>query len=213
MPRNQYISIAVIRRLPRYYRFLKELINNDVIRISSKDLAEMMNVTASQIRQDLNCFGGFGQQGYGYNVLLLFNEISKILGLDQNFNAILLGAGNLGRAFATHIDFKSSGFKLQAIFDNNPDVVGKSISNITVLSIEQLEEFCKNNVVDIAILCVPNEAAALMAERLIACGITAFWNFTHQDIALGHPDLIVENAHLVDGLMTLCYQINDAKNC
>lgn len=213
MPRNHYVSSAVIRRLPRYYRFLGELLEKGVNRISSKELAELMSLTASQIRQDLNCFGGFGQQGYGYNVALLHSEIGKILGLDQNFQAILIGVGNLGRAFATNIDFENAGFRLCGLFDKDPNLVasGKQIKGLPVKSVDELEQFCQENPVDVAILCVPSEAAQSMADRLIACGITSFWNFTHFDIKVAHPEAIVENAHLVDGLMALCYMVNDKK--
>lgn len=213
MPRNQYVSSAVIRRLPRYYRFLGELLDKGVHRISSKELAELMSLTASQIRQDLNCFGGFGQQGYGYNVSLLHSEIGKILGLDQNFQAILVGVGNLGRAFATNIDFDGAGFHLCGLFDKDPNLItsGKHIKGLPVRSVDELEQFCKETPVDVAILCVPSEAAQGMADRLIACGITSFWNFTHFDIKVAHPEAIVENAHLVDGLMALCYLVNDKK--
>ncbi|XYW69163.1 redox-sensing transcriptional repressor Rex [Oscillospiraceae bacterium LTW-04] len=213
MPRSQYVSSAVIRRLPRYYRFLEELLEKGVSRISSKELADLMSLTASQTRQDLNCFGGFGQQGYGYNVALLHSEIRKILGLDQNFQAILIGVGNLGRAFATNIDFDSAGFHLCGLFDKDPELIasGRTIRGLAVRSVDELEQFCKENTVDIAILCVPSDAAQSMADRLIACGITSFWNFTHFDIKVAHPEVIVENAHLVDGLMALCYMINDMK--
>lgn len=213
MPRSQYVSSAVIRRLPRYYRFLGELLEKGVSRISSKELADLMSLTASQIRQDLNCFGGFGQQGYGYNVALLHSEIRKILGLDQNLKAILVGVGNLGRAFATNIDFDSAGFHLCGLFDKDPELIasGRTIKGLTVRSVDALEAFCQQNTVDVAILCVPSEAAQSMADRLIACGITSFWNFTHYDIQVAHPEVIVENAHLVDGLMALCYMINDQK--
>ena len=193
MPRSQYVSSAVIRRLPRYYRFLGELLEKGVSRISSKELADLMSLTASQIRQDLNCFGGFGQQGYGYNVALLHSEIRKILGLDQNLKAILVGVGNLGRAFATNIDFDSAGFHLCGLFDKDPELIasGRTIKGLTVRSVDALEAFCQQNTVDVAILCVPSEAAQSMADRLIACGITSFWNFTHYDIQVAHPEVFV----------------------
>ncbi len=170
----------------------------------------MMNLTASQIRQDLNCFGGFGQQGYGYNVSLLRAEIHRILGLDQAFSAILIGAGNLGRALANHIGFIDAGFRLTAIFDINPAIIGTVIAGLPVRDISHLEAYCQEHSVDAAILCTPKEVANATADRLVACGINAFWNFTQSDIALGHPGLVVENAHLTDGLMTLCYQVNDS---
>lgn len=211
MSRNQYVSSAVIRRLPRYYRFLGDLCDKNINRISSKELADLMNLTASQIRQDLNCFGGFGQQGYGYNVPLLQTEIRRILGLDQGFQAILVGVGNLGRAFANHIDFSGAGFRLCAAFDKSPSVVGSRVAGLSVLDADLLEEFCRNTRVDVAVLCVPDEAAQLTAERLVKCGIGAFWNFTRYDVKAAHPELVVENTHLADGLMALCYQVNDRK--
>lgn len=208
MSKNQYVSGAVIRRLPRYYRFLGELVANGVNRISSKELAERMSLTASQIRQDLNCFGGFGQQGYGYNVASLHSEIRNILGLDQGFRAILVGVGNLGRAFSTHINFQQAGFTLTGLFDKNPELLGKEIAGIAVQDSDEMETFCRENKVDIAVLCVPGEFAQEIANRLIACGITSFWNFTHYDIKIAHPEVVVENVHLIDGLMALCYQVN-----
>lgn len=211
MPRHEYVSGAVIRRLPRYYRFLGELLESGVTRISSKELAAMMNLTASQIRQDLNCFGGFGQQGYGYQVAMLHEEIRKILGLDQNFKAILIGVGNLGRAFTNHIEFAQAGFELCGLFEKSTALIGKQINGLTVQSVDTLETFCAAQPVDVAVLCVPSEAAQTTADRLIACGITSFWNFTHCDIRVGHPEVVVENVHLVDGLMALCYQVNDMK--
>lgn len=211
MPRSQYVSTAVIRRLPRYYRFLGELLEKGVTRISSKELADLMCLTASQIRQDLNCFGGFGQQGYGYNVALLHSEIEKILGLDQNFQAILVGVGNLGRAFSTNIDFRGAGFNLCALFDKDPAVIGKSINGIEIRNSDEIEAFCAEKNIDIAILCVPSSVAQSTAERLIKCGIKSFWNFTHYDIKIAHPEMIVENVHLVDSLMALCYLVNDMK--
>lgn len=212
MPRTQYVSFAVIRRLPRYYRFLGELLENGTTRTSSKELAQMMGLTASQIRQDLNCFGGFGQQGYGYNVAGLYAEIHKILGLDQNFRAVLIGAGNLGHAFANHIDFEMGGFHLTAIFDKNPEVIGQTISGLAVRDIATIEDYCRSSPPHVAILCIPKEDARLIADRLIACGVSAFWNFSHYDLALEHPNIIVENTQLVDGLMALCYQINDQQD-
>jgi len=212
LPRNQYVSSAVIRRLPRYYRFLGELLEKGVSRISSKELAELMSLTASQIRQDLNCFGGFGQQGYGYNVALLHDEIGKILGLDKKLRTILVGVGNLGRAFATNIDFSLAGFDLCAMFDKNPAVIGNSINGVTVQNGDDIEKFCGENKVDAAVLCVPSEVAQELAERLISCGVKSFWNFTHYDIKVDHPEVIVESVHLIDSLMALCYLANDMKS-
>lgn len=211
MPKNQYVSTAVIRRMPRYYRFLGELLERGVTRISSKELAALMNLTASQIRQDLNCFGGFGQQGFGYHVALLHEEIRKILGLDQGFRAILIGVGNLGRAFVNHVDFTGSGFDLVGLFDKNPALIGKKISGLTVQDADEISAFCAAHTVDVAVLCVPSEAAQQTANGLIDCGVTAFWNFTQYDIKVEHPEAVVESVHLADGLMALCYQVNDAR--
>lgn len=202
------ISNSVIRRLPRYYRFLGELETNGYVRISSRELAEKMGLTASQIRQDFNCFGEFGQQGYGYNVAALKMEIGKILGLDDITPMILLGAGNLGRAIASHINFKSKGFELIGIFDSNPAVIGKTIGDISISDINDIDIFCENHNPKCAILCIPKEAASKEVERLISKGIRAFWNFTHYDLRINHPDISVENVHLGDSLATLSYRLN-----
>ncbi|MDE6520755.1 MAG: redox-sensing transcriptional repressor Rex [Ruminococcus sp.] len=201
------ISNSVIRRLPRYYRFLGELEANGYVRISSRELAEKMGLTASQIRQDFNCFGEFGQQGYGYNVSGLRDEIGKILGLDKTTPMILLGAGNLGRAIASHIDFQSKGFELVGIFDANPDIIGKKIGSIIVSNISELENFCNRNHPVSAILCIPRDSAIKETERLINLGIRAFWNFTHYDLRINHENIAVENVHLGDSLTTLSYAI------
>ena len=207
MSRNQNVSGAVIRRLPRYYRFLGELLDKNITRISSKELAELMSLTASQIRQDLNCFGGFGQQGYGYNVSLLREEIGKILGLDRKFKTILVGVGNLGRAFSANIDFIGAGFELCAMFDNNPDVIGTVINGVTVKDSGEIESFCSENKPDVAILCIPISAAHEVAETLVKLGVKGFWNFSHYDLSVDFPNIVVENVHLSDSLMTLSYNI------
>jgi redox-sensing transcriptional repressor len=202
------ISNSVIRRLPRYYRFLGELENNGYVRISSRELSEKMGLTASQIRQDFNCFGEFGQQGYGYNVSDLRFEIGKILGLDVLTPMVLLGAGNLGTAIASHLDFKNKGFELIGAFDANPDLVGKRIADLSVQDISDLEKFCIENKPVAAILCIPMSAAQKMVDILIGCGIKAFWNFTHYDIRINHPNVAVENVHLGDSLTTLSYGLS-----
>lgn len=201
------ISNSVIRRLPRYYRFLGELQAEGYIRISSRELAEKMGLTASQIRQDFNCFGEFGQQGYGYNVIALREEISKILGLDEIMPMVLIGAGNLGRAIASHIDFQKKGFELVGIFDASPDIIGKKIGSLEVLDISELENFCEKNKPVGAILCVPQIEAVKETDRLIKLGIKAFWNFTHYNIHTGDKNIAVENVHLGDSLTTLSYQL------
>lgn len=203
------ISMPVIRRLPRYHRFLTELESQGVERISSNQLATIMRSTASQIRQDLNCFGGFGQQGYGYPVSQLKDEIGKILGINKNFNAILLGAGNLGRAVATHMNFSHQGFELSAIFDKNEDIVGTMLRGINVMSDDNIESYCKNNRVDAAFLCLPRNSVKPLIDKLYSLGIKNFWNFSHYDIMNDYPDVIVENVHLSDSLITLCYRINE----
>ena len=206
------ISNSVIRRLPRYYRFLGELENNGYVRISSRELSEKMGLTASHIRQDFNCFGEFGQQGYGYNVSDLRAEIGHILGLDEHTPMILLGAGNLGKAIASHIDFQSKGFDLIGAFDTNADIIGKEIGDLTVRDIDELEQFCRENKPVAAILCVPTGAAEKMADLLIGLGIKAFWNFTHYDMRAGRHGIAVENVHLGDSLTTLSYGLNSMEH-
>lgn len=204
------ISSPVIKRLPRYYRFLGELERKGVIRISSRELSEMMGFTASQIRQDLNCFGGFGQQGYGYNVKELHSVISKILGIDAENKAVLIGAGNLGKAIASHIDFNKRGFRLIGVFDSNPEKFGKNIAGLTVSGIDTIETFCKANNPVCAILCIPKKAAQEIAPKLIELGIKGFWNFSHYDFAVNRDSsIVVENVHLTDSLMTLAYGLNN----
>lgn len=206
---GKQVSLSVIRRLPRYYRFLGELLKNGSHRISSRELSARMGLTASQIRQDLNCFGGFGQQGYGYNVEALHGEIGHILGVDRNYKTIVIGMGNLGRAIVNHMVFASKGFELAALFDNNEQVVGESVRGLPVRDMATLERYCHENKPDIAVLCVPRASAAAMADKLIAFGVRGFWNFSHYDIALEHPTVAVENVHLSDSLMTLCYKFKD----
>ena len=201
------ISPSVIRRLPRYYRFLSVLEDAGVSRISSKALSEKMGVTASQIRQDLNCFGGFGQQGYGYNISDLKSEIAGILGIGHTCKTILIGAGNLGRAVATHMPFETLGFELIGIFDAASLFSGLKIKDLSIRSMDGLNEFCRFHKPQTAILCVPDDSAKDLVSRLYDLGIHAFWNFTHYDILADFPDTVVENVHLSDSLMTLSYQI------
>ena len=207
MAKSERISMSVIRRLPRYYRFLYDLKENGVVRISSKELSQRMGLTASQIRQDLNCFGGFGQQGYGYVVEQLYAEIGRILGLDVLTPAILLGAGNLGRAVANHMDFEQKGFRLVAIFDDSPSIIGQKIRGMEVLPTKLIEETCRRQNVKVAVLCIPKEAAASIVEYLISLDIRGFWNFSHFDIGYHYPGVLVENVHLGDSLMTLSYKL------
>ena len=206
MEANQ-ISKAVIKRLPRYYRYLGELLEDNVERISSNDLSKKMRVTASQIRQDLNNFGGFGQQGYGYNVKYLYTEIGKILGLDIVHPMIIVGAGNLGQALANYVEFEKRGFKLVGIFDVNPVLEGIAVRGIEIQMISDLPFFMKENNIEIAILTLPKNKARDMAEILIENGIKAIWNFAHIDLDTP-DDVIVENVHLSESLMTLSYNLS-----
>ena len=201
------ISQAVIRRMPRYYRYLGELLEDGVERISSNDLSKRMNVTASQIRQDLNNFGGFGQQGYGYNLKFLYEEIGKILGLNQKHNIIVIGAGNLGQALANYVKFEKLGFVITALFDVNPALEGVTVRGIKIHMLDELEDYCKDHVVDIAALTMPKEKADAIANRLVDLGIQAIWNFAHVDLDLIDKDVVVENVHLSDSLMQLSYNI------
>lgn len=200
------ISSAVIGRLPRYYRYLGDLKEAGVVRISSQELSKKMNVTASQIRQDFNNFGGFGQQGYGYNVELLYNEIGKILGLDKNFSMIIIGAGNLGQAIANYKDFERRGFNVVGIFDVNPKLEGISIRDIPIRNVDELEDFIKNNNVQIAALTIPKLQAPAIARELVDFGIKAIWNFAPIDLNLPE-EIIVENVHLAESLMQLSYAL------
>lgn len=200
------ISQAVIRRLPRYYRYLGELLENGVERISSNDLSKRMKVTASQIRQDLNNFGGFGQQGYGYNVKYLYTEIGKILGLEDNHNMIIIGAGNLGQALANYAAFEKRGFILKGIFDVNTALKGTKIRGVEIRMMEELKEFIKSNEVEIAALTIPKERAVDVANMLVDHGVRAIWNFAHTDLNLPEH-IIVENVHLSESLMRLSYNI------
>ena len=201
------ISKAVIKRLPRYYRYLGELLEDNVERISSNDLSKKMRVTASQIRQDLNNFGGFGQQGYGYNVKYLYTEIGKILGLDIVHPMIIVGAGNLGQALSNYVEFEKRGFKLVGIFDVNPVLEGIAVRGIEIQMISDLPFFMKENNIEIAILTLPKNKARDMAEILIENGIKAIWNFAHIDLDTP-DDVIVENVHLSESLMTLSYNLS-----
>ncbi|HEX2986002.1 MAG TPA: redox-sensing transcriptional repressor Rex [Caproiciproducens sp.] len=209
MPKRENISMSVIRRLPRYYRFLRHLRNKGVVRISSTELSAKLGLTASQIRQDLNCFGGFGQQGYGYIVDQLCDEIANILGLSNGFDAVLIGAGNLGQAMASHMSFQADGFRLTGIFDSSPKKIGTMINGLTIKDVSELEEFCTEEQPSMAVLCVPREAAAAVTDRLYNLGMRNFWNFSHYDITMKYPDTLVENVHLNDSLMTLCYRISN----
>ena len=202
------ISQAVIQRLPRYYRYLEDLMDQNIERISSGELSRRMHLTASQIRQDLNNFGGFGQQGYGYNVEYLYNEIAKILGLDKDYNLIIVGAGNLGTAITNYTDFAKRGFYVKQVFDIKPELIGKKIGDIEILGMDSLPDYIENNQVDIAAITVPKEMATETAAKLVKCGIKAIWNFAPVDLRLP-KDVIVETIHLSDTLMRLSYSLKN----
>lgn len=209
MSKSINISNSVIRRLPRYYRFLGELEDQQISKISSRELSERMHLTASQIRQDLNCFGGFGQQGYGYNVFELRKEIGRILGVDKHRKTILIGAGNLGTALAVHINFEKSGCSLIGIFDSNKKIVGNPLGKLTITDIDDLEKFCRENKPEVAVLCIPKSVTKEIVDRLTELGVRSFWNFSHYDINVEHKNIIVENVHLGDSLLTLSYGVNN----
>ena len=206
--KKQKVSDAVIRRLPRYYRYLDDLCNNNIVRISSSSLGEKMGITASQIRQDLSCFGEFGQQGYGYNVPYLKNEIGKILGLDRDYHVIILGAGNLGHALANYAGFEKRGFVVSAVFDVSPDKIGQKIGHTMVYDMKDLEGYVKGHTVDIAALTLPKSIAPAVAKQLVQYGVSAFWNFAATDLNLP-GNIAVENVHLAESLMRLSYNISN----
>ena len=206
------VSPAVIKRLPRYFRYLRELIRNGTFRISSSELSEMMNVTASQIRQDLNCFGGFGQQGYGYNVNYLYAKVCELLGVGEGFNAILIGAGNLGKALVRNPMFEKRGVDIVGIFDASPDVIGTTVAGMTVRSMDELERFCRNRAINIAVLTLPKEYAEEVSRRLVEVGVRGLWNFTGKELEGICPGAVVENVHIGDSLMTLCYELRRREN-
>ena len=204
--KKRKISDAVVRRLPRYYRYLDDLHSKGIVRISSSLLGERMGITASQIRQDLSCFGEFGQQGYGYNVEYLYQEIGRILGLDKTHHLIIVGAGNLGQALANYMNFERRGFIFTGVFDNNPALYGRKIRGIEVRPMEEVADFVEQNNVDIAVLTIPKNSAEEVAERLVSVGIKAIWNFAHVDLKVS-KEVQVENVHLSDSLMKLSYML------
>jgi len=206
MDNNKIISSAVIRRLPRYYRYLGELMDGGIHRISSNELSTKMKVTASQIRQDLNNFGGFGQQGYGYNVKSLYDEIGKILGIDHTHNMIIIGAGNLGQAIINYKDFEKRGFIIKGVFDNDMKLEGKTISGVLVRMTDKMTEFIMENNIEIVALTIPKKCAREIGKIVADAGVKAIWNFAHTDLNLP-DDVIVENVHLSESLMRLSYTI------
>ena len=203
------ISNAVIKRLPRYHRYLGDLLADGRLRISSAELSQIMNVTASQIRQDLNCFGGFGQQGYGYNIKYLYGKISELLGVTEGFTAVIVGAGNLGRALAATHMFERRGVKRLALFDVDESIIGTEIYGLKVYSIDDLYDFCKSEKVDIGVLTVPKDAARSVMKTLCEAGVRGIWNFANMELE-STATTIVENVHMGDSLMTLSYQIKEA---
>jgi len=207
---NYRISSAVIKRLPRYFRYLLELLEAGRMRISSSELSKMMNVTASQIRQDLNCFGGFGQQGYGYNVKYLYTKISEILGVDKGYRAIIIGAGHLGLALVGSPMFAKRGVTIAALFDNSKELVGKEYGDLHIYDIATLDEYIRENNIDIAVLTLPRAYAKDTAERLAALGIKGIWNFTNVELDFEELGTVVQNVHIGDSLMQLTYRINSS---
>lgn len=208
MERKKNISMAVIRRLPKYHRYLRELLRNDVDRISSKELGEKIGFTASQIRQDLNCFGDFGQQGYGYNVKELLNEISGILGLSKEYKMIIVGAGNIGQAIANYTNFEKLAFNLSGIFDVNPKLIGLKIRDVEVIDIDELVGFLKVTPIDIGVICVSKNNAQIVSDMMVQNGVKGIWNFAPVDLDVPE-EIIVENVHLSESLLTLSCLMND----
>lgn len=205
--KKENISDAVIRRLPRYYRQLTDLRARGVVRISSHSLGQEMNITASQIRQDFSCFGEFGQQGYGYNVEELRTEIGHILGVDKDHHLIMIGVGNLGHALLQNFPFSQTGFSVDAAFDVSADIIGTSVNQVPVYSLDTLDEYIQNHTVDVVVLTIPQAVAQEMATRLIDLGIRGFWNFTNVELSSPNPDVKLENIHFADSLLTLSYRI------
>ena len=205
--REAEVPIAVIKRLPRYHRYLGDLLEAGILRISSSELSKIMEVTASQIRQDLNCFGGFGQQGYGYNIKYLFSKISELLGVDEGYDCVIVGAGNLGRALASTRMFGRRGINRIALFDVDERIVGTEIYGIPIYHTDELFDFCKKHNVSIGVLTVPKSAAYNVATTLASAGVKGIWNFANMELKLENKSVIVENIHLGDSLMTLCYKV------
>ena len=209
---KERVSPAVIKRLPRYFRYLRILMREGKTRISSAELSKRMNITASQIRQDLNCFGGFGQQGYGYNITYLYARICELLGVGAGLQAIIVGGGNLGRALAKNEMFEKRGVDVVAIFDNDKSLIGTKVNDIPILSIDELERYASTHTVDMAVLTLPKEHALEMAQRIAETDIVGIWNFTGQELDSLDTNLVVENVHLGDSLMTLNYRITNKDN-
>lgn len=206
--KKQHVSEAVIRRLPRYYRYLDDLHSKGVVRISSNSLGSRMGITASQIRQDLSCFGEFGQQGYGYNVKELRSEIGRILGVDNRHSIVVVGVGNLGHALMQNFHFGDIGFSLDAAFDVSPALIGTTINGVKVMDLSELDAYCSQHLPDVAILTVPQSVAQATMDRLVALGVRGFWNFTNKEVSSEKEDVQVESVHFADSLLTLSYRIS-----
>ena len=209
MPSQGKVSLPVIKRLPKYYRYLSEMKQKGVTKVSSSGLARMMGTTASQVRQEFNCFGGFGQQGIGYEVSRLHNEIGTLLFKEDSLSTILIGTGRLGTAISNYLNNDARGYRLLAAFDVKEEVIGTELCGMTIQHIDNLREFCKSNSPDVAVLCIPKLSAKQLAPTLVELGIKGFWNFSHYDLTVEYPGMIVENVHLGDSLMSLSYRVNN----
>lgn len=210
MPVQGKVSLPVIKRLPKYYRYLSEMKQKGISKVSSSELARIMGTTASQVRQDFNCFGGFGQQGIGYEVSRLHTEIGSLLFKEDSLNTILIGTGRLGTAISSYLNNEARGYRLLAAFDVKENVIGTELCGMTIQHIDNLREFCKEHHPDVAVLCIPKISAKELAPTLMELGIKGFWNFSHYDLAVEYPGAVVENVHLGDSLMSLSYRVNHA---
>lgn len=203
------VSLPVIKRLPKYYRYLSDMHKNGVVKVSSSELAKIMGTTASQVRQDFNCFGGFGQQGIGYHVDVLLREITNLLFSEKKLDTILIGTGRLGRAISGYLTAEAKGYQLIAAFDKNPEEIGRQLSGVDILDIADLESFCKEHHPEVAVLCIPRQSAQELAPSLVALGIKGYWNFSHYDLSVVYDGITVENVHLGDSLMSLGYRVRN----
>lgn len=203
------VSLPVIKRLPKYYRYLSDMHKNGVVKVSSSELAKIMGTTASQVRQDFNCFGGFGQQGIGYHVDVLLREITNLLFSEKKLDTILIGTGRLGRAISGYLTAEAKGYQLIAAFDKNPEEIGRQLSGVNILDIADLESFCKEHHPEVAVLCIPRQSAQELAPSLVALGIKGYWNFSHYDLSVVYDGITVENVHLGDSLISLGYRVRN----
>ncbi|WP_367926209.1 redox-sensing transcriptional repressor Rex [uncultured Ruthenibacterium sp.] len=203
------VSLPVIKRLPKYYRYLSDMHKNGVVKVSSSELAKIMGTTASQVRQDFNCFGGFGQQGIGYHVDVLLHEITNLLFSEKKLETILIGTGRLGRAISGYLTAEAKGYQLIGAFDKNPAEIGGQLSGVEILDIADLETFCEQHHPEVAVLCIPRQSAQELAPTLVAMGIKGYWNFSHYDLSVVYDGITVENVHLGDSLMSLGYRVRN----